>query len=102
LPVEIAPERERSGPSGQVVSRYVAELPRSNATTRSVTSIADVLGKPAAMEAATSVEWAQSVARHACRMAVAATGKLQRGLIELASVAGLLRPLNTAAPPPAA
>jgi hypothetical protein len=70
LPQDTAPEEERAGPSGQVVSRYVFDLPewrapRARRHKTRMESLSATLGG-ASSDAG---EWVGWVARHACRLA---------------------------------
>jgi hypothetical protein len=71
LPQDVAPEDERAGPSGQVVSRYVMDLPEWRP--RSVSRRHGRLQRLGGVLTATSRdtgEWVGWAARHACRLAV--------------------------------
>jgi hypothetical protein len=77
MPQDVAPVAERAGPSGQVVSRYVMELPewhppRAGRRDR----LASLRGTLSGGSSPAS-EWVGWVARHACRLAMSAVDQLR-------------------------
>lgn len=104
LPQALVHESERCGPSEQVVSRYWMELPRQpRRTGRSddPTQLASFLagcGVDSSNAAPDAYAWVREQAKQALVYAVHAVKTVRRAAAELASVPGLLRPLQTSPP----